>query len=93
MADATAYAQERFCGSRSYLKMRICMTTSFWTEGPGRLRKALEDRRAELEQLAAQLRTAKDDEERERLERQIIRLLEEYAPSEQEIEQSLFLLR
>jgi effector-associated domain 9 (EAD9)-containing protein len=73
--------------------MRDCMTSSFWAEGPKRLRKALEDRRAELEQLAAQLRAAKDAEERERLERQIIRLLEEYAPSEQEIGQSLFLLR
>ncbi|HEX9944349.1 MAG TPA: hypothetical protein VGG03_20255 [Thermoanaerobaculia bacterium] len=69
------------------------MTTSFWTEGPKRLRKALDDRRAELDQLAVQLRAAKDAEERERLERKIILILEEYAPSEQEIEQSLFLLR
>lgn len=73
--------------------MRIHMTDSFWTEGPKRLREALDARRAELEQLAAQLRTAKDVEERERLERQIIRLLEEYAPSPKEIEESLFLLR
>ena len=69
------------------------MTNSFWTEGPKELRKALATRRAEIERLAVQLREARDAEERERLERQIIRLLEEYAPSEQEIEQSLFLLR
>lgn len=69
------------------------MTTSFWTEGPTRLRKALDDRRAELEQLAAQLRAAKDAEERERLKQKIILILEEYSPSEQEIEQSLFLFR
>ena len=69
------------------------MTASFWTEGPKKLRKARKDRRVELEQLAAQLRAAKGAEERERLERQIKRLLEEYAPSEQEIGQSLFLLR
>jgi hypothetical protein len=70
--------------------MRIGMTNSFWTEGPQRLREALDGRRAELEQLAEQLRTAKDGEERERLERRIKRILEEYAPNEREIEQSLF---
>jgi hypothetical protein len=69
------------------------MTHSFWTEGPERLRKGLADRRAELEQLAAQLRAAKDAEERERLEQKIKLMLEEYSPSEQEIDQSLFLLR
>lgn len=69
------------------------MTHSFWTEGPERLRKGLIDRRAELERLAAQLRAAKDAEERERLEQKIKLILEEYAPNEQEIEQSLFLLR
>jgi hypothetical protein len=58
-----------------------------------RLRKALDARRAELEQLAEQLRAARDPEERERLERKIVRMLEEYAPSEEEIDQSLFLLR
>jgi hypothetical protein len=69
------------------------MTNPFWTEGPKRLREGLKERQAELEQLAAQLRAAKDSQERERLKRKIIRILEEYAPSEQEVEQSLFLLR
>lgn len=73
--------------------MRTSTSNSFWTEGPKRLREALAARRAELENLAGQLSTAKDAEERERLERRIKELLEEYAPSEQEIEQSLFLLR
>lgn len=68
------------------------MTNSFWTEGPQRLREALDGRRAELEQLAEQLRTAKDGEERERLQQRIQRVLEEYAPNEQEIKHSLFLL-
>jgi hypothetical protein len=69
------------------------MINPFWNEGPERLREGLKKRQAELEQLAAQLRAAKDPEERERLVREIIRILEEYAPSEQEIEQSLFLFR
>lgn len=66
------------------------MTDSFWTEGPMRLQEALDARRAELEQLAEQLRAAQDPEERERLEQRIVRMLEEYAPSDQEIDQSLF---
>lgn len=69
------------------------MNTSFWIHGPEVLRKGIAERRAELERLAEQLRNAEDAEERERLERQILLLLAEYAPSEQEIEQSLFLLR
>lgn len=69
------------------------MTNSFWAMGPERLRKGLDDRRAELEQLAAQLRGAKDAEERERLEQKIRLILEAYAPSEEEIEQCLFLVR
>ncbi len=69
------------------------MANSFWTEGPQRLREGLAAHRAELERLAAQLRAAKDAEERERLERQIRCLLEAYNPSEEEIEESLFFLR
>jgi hypothetical protein len=70
--------------------MRTWTSNSFWTEGPERLRGAIAARRAELEQLAARLRGAEGTEERERLERQIKELLEEYDPSEQEIEQSFF---
>jgi hypothetical protein len=68
------------------------MTSSFWTEGPTRLREGLAASRAELQELAARLREAKDAEERERLIQEILRILERYSPSEQEIEQSLFLL-
>jgi hypothetical protein len=70
--------------------MRIDETSSIWTEGPRRLREGLAARRAELAELAEQLKAAKDDEERKRLERQILLLLAEYSPGEKEIGQSLF---
>jgi hypothetical protein len=67
--------------------------SSFWTEGPERLREALEARRAEVDRLVARLRTATDPDERERVHEAMRALLESYAPSEDEISQSLFLLR
>ena len=69
------------------------MTNSFWAEGPDRLREALYERRAELDGLAEQLKTAQDAKERERLEEKLRRMIEEYAPTAEEIGQCLFLLR
>ncbi len=69
------------------------MTHFFWTEGPERLREALFERRLELDQLFEQIKTATDADERARLERKLRRLLEQYSPSADEIDQCLFLLR
>ena len=69
------------------------MMSSFWAEGPKRLREALHARRAELDSLAAQIGAATDADERERLQREVKRILEEYEPSAHEIDQCLFLLR
>lgn len=70
-----------------------CMTHSLWAEEPECLREGLESHRAELERLASQLRAAQEPEERDRLERNIKLLLDEFAPREAEIEKALFLLR
>lgn len=66
------------------------MTNSFWAEGPERLREALHARRAELDNLAAQIRAATDADERERLQREVERILQEYEPGVDEIDQCLF---
>ena len=66
------------------------MTNSFWAEGPKRLREGLHARRAELENLVAQIKAATDADERERLQREVERILQEYEPDAREIDQCLF---
>ena len=69
------------------------VTDSFWVEGPERLREALYERRVELDELAKQLKRASDAGDRERLEKRLRRMIEEYAPTAEEIDHCLFLLR
>lgn len=69
------------------------MKHSFWTEGPERLREALYERRAEFDALAEQIKAARDAADRARLKKKLERLMEEYTPSADEIDQCLFLLR
>lgn len=71
----------------------VIVTHSFWTEGPGRLREALHGRRVELDQLLERIRSETDADERARLERKLRRLIEEYTPSADELDQCLFLFR
>lgn len=69
------------------------MTHSFWTEGPERLREALYERRAEVGALAEQIKATRDAADRAGLEKKLERLMEEYTPSADEIDECLFLLR
>ena len=73
--------------------MRDGETTSFWTEGPARLREALESRRPEVDDLVERLQNATSSRERDEIEARLREMLEVYRPSEAEIEQSLFFFR
>ena len=65
---------------------------AFWTEGPKRLREALQERRSLFDRLVDRLRGA-PPAQREEIEGEIREMMHEYNPSEEEIKQSLFLLR
>ena len=65
---------------------------AFWTEGPELLRKALEERRSLFDRLVDRLRGA-SPAQRDEIESEIREMMHEYNPSEEEVNQSLFLLR
>ena len=66
--------------------------SSFWAEGPQRLRKVLEDRRFELKALARRYRYA-SGVEREVVLTEMRRVLAEYEPTEEELKHCLHLSR
>ena len=69
------------------------MNNSFWTAGPKRLLLALKKRRNEVDNLILKSQLAKDPAEKAEIENQLRELLEEHAPTQDEIDRSLFFLR
>jgi len=65
----------------------------FWTEGPIRLRRALEQRKAEIDSLAERIQGAADPDERGRLQLELRRLVEEHQRPVADIDDSLFFSR
>jgi DNA repair exonuclease SbcCD ATPase subunit len=66
------------------------MNNSFWSEGPTRLRAALENRRSEIDAIYAEIERAEDPSEKLRLVDRLRNVLDEYEASQSEIDRSLF---
>jgi hypothetical protein len=65
----------------------------FWTEGPIRLRRALEQRKAEIDSLVERIQGAADPDERRRLQLELRRLVEAHQRPVADIDDSLFFSR
>jgi len=66
------------------------MNNSFWSEGPERLRSALKNRRSEIDSIYFEIERAEDPSEKLRLIEHLREVLNEYGPSQDEIDRSLF---
>ncbi|HEX9736890.1 MAG TPA: hypothetical protein VGG06_33400 [Thermoanaerobaculia bacterium] len=69
------------------------MNESIWTDGPKNLRKGLDERRAEIDDLRARILVTSDLEERRALEQRLQDVLAQYEPGDREIDGSLFFAR
>ncbi len=64
----------------------------FWSEGPMQLRLALKERKAEIDQLLSASRDSLDPRDKAAAKKRLRELLDEYSPTEDEIDRSLFFL-
>lgn len=67
------------------------MDTSFWAEGPDRLRKGMKSKRRELDRLIRELQQTSSEDARREIDARIRALLEGEDPSDEDVARSLFL--